>query len=306
MSLRNVDDWESLSFADTSDLVSGRFSGADAAVWWSTLVEVPVCGKNEHSMLQCQDFTTEVWHCPEFQIVVKLQVFKRHFCYQRVNGSCWAQVVGGLQRPFGDSAVAAPRKVNSIFVTSSEWRYILNEIKEAYRMERFSDHLACRHSIAKSASWDLFARISWKSDSRGFFFMQVEVCLREFRMVFWCILNRLLDCILLPSQLHEPRFGRGVLFRPKLFELFIFLLFICFFPLPFDVLWRSGMWEKSWFLRPIAGFHEKKYKRCIMSLSDLRLLCVCAYVWTSPYQTPNFTSVAFLVGSLQAAISSDI
>ena len=48
---------------------------------------------------------------------LKLQVFKRHFCYQRVNGSCWTQVVGGC-----------------IFVTSSEWWYILNEIKEACRM----------------------------------------------------------------------------------------------------------------------------------------------------------------------------
>ena len=61
----------------------------------------------------------------EFQIFAKLQVFKRHFCYQRVNGRCWAQVVGGCSSSL--AAVAAPRKV------SSEWWY-LNEIKEAYRM----------------------------------------------------------------------------------------------------------------------------------------------------------------------------
>ena len=68
-----VESWKSLSLSDTSNLVSGRLSGADAAVWRPTWVEVPVCGKNEHSMLHCQDFTTEVWHCPEFQIFVKLQ-----------------------------------------------------------------------------------------------------------------------------------------------------------------------------------------------------------------------------------------
>ncbi len=66
-----VESWESLSLADTSNIVS--FSGADAALWWPTLVEVSVRGKNEHSMLHCQDFTTEVWHCPEFQIFLKLQ-----------------------------------------------------------------------------------------------------------------------------------------------------------------------------------------------------------------------------------------
>ena len=48
--------------------------------------------------------------------------FKRHFCYHRVNGSCWVQVAGGSSSG------------HSIFVTSREWWYILNEIKEAYRV----------------------------------------------------------------------------------------------------------------------------------------------------------------------------
>ena len=48
--------------------------------------------------------------------------FKRHFCYHRVNGSCWVQVAGGCSSG------------RSILVTSREWWYILHEIKEAYRM----------------------------------------------------------------------------------------------------------------------------------------------------------------------------
>ena len=135
----------------------GRVLIADAAVWRTTLVDVPVCGKNEHSMLHYQDFTAEVWHC-----------------YKRLNGGCWVQVARGCSS--GHSAVAAPRKVSSIFATSSEWWYILNEIKEAYRMERyFSDHVTYRlyHSSAKlSASWDLFAcispeKVSWGSIHAG-------------------------------------------------------------------------------------------------------------------------------------------
>ena len=142
---------------------------------------------------------------------LKLQVFKRHFCYQRVNGRCWAQVVGGCSSSL--AAVAAPRKVSSIFVTSSEWWYILNEIKEAYRMERyFSDHVAYRldrHSSAKpSACWDLFA--AWISPEKavlGGRFMQVEVCLSRFRMVFWNILNRFRlfwICFFIASYCFDP------------------------------------------------------------------------------------------------------
>ena len=67
--LRNGESWESLSLADTSNLVARRVLVADASVWRPILVEVPLCGKNEHIMLLWHDFTTEVWHCPEFQIL---------------------------------------------------------------------------------------------------------------------------------------------------------------------------------------------------------------------------------------------
>ena len=137
----------------TKSVFSGRVLVADAAVWRTTLVDVPVCGKNELSMLHYQDFTTEVWHC-----------------YKRLNGGCWVQVAGVCS--------SGPRKLSRIFVTSSEWWYILNEIKEAYRMEwYFSDHVAYRlykHSSAKlSASWDLFACISPEKAVLGGRFMQV-------------------------------------------------------------------------------------------------------------------------------------
>ena len=67
--LRNGESWESLSLADTSNLVARRVLVADASVWRPILVEVPLCGKNEHIMPLGHDFTTEVWHCPEFQIL---------------------------------------------------------------------------------------------------------------------------------------------------------------------------------------------------------------------------------------------
>ena len=148
--------------------------------------------------------------------------FKRHFCYKRMNGSCWVQI-GSCS---GLLAVAAPRIVSNIFVTSREWWYILNEIKEAYRMERyFSDHLACRlyrHSIAKpSASWDLFARIlpgkaSWGSIHAGW-------SLSRLRMVFW----------IGPGffQPHAFFFNLMSFFQPQGFCLYFNLVFFFFFNL---------------------------------------------------------------------------
>ena len=131
-------------------------------------------GLNEQSMVRGQHSQ---------QSFRSLLSSKRHFCYQR-----GAHVVGGCSSSL--AAVAAPRKVSSIFVTSSEWWYILNEIKEVCRMERyFSDHVAYRldrHSSAKpSAAWDLFACISPEKAVLGGRFMQVEVCLSRFRIVFW-------------------------------------------------------------------------------------------------------------------------
>ena len=49
-----VESWESLSLADTSNLVARRILVADASVWRPILVEVPVCDENEQSRVQGQ------------------------------------------------------------------------------------------------------------------------------------------------------------------------------------------------------------------------------------------------------------
>ena len=66
------------------------------------------CGKNEHSMLQCQDFRTEVWRCPEFQIFVKLQ---EAFLLQASEWKLLGSSRWGLQqRPIGRCCTAKSKQ----------------------------------------------------------------------------------------------------------------------------------------------------------------------------------------------------
>ena len=80
--LHNVESWESLSLAETSDLVLGRVLVADAAVWRlpgilslsGILLPVPVPGKNEQSIerfLPC--WNVSIWagliSCQSYQLV---------------------------------------------------------------------------------------------------------------------------------------------------------------------------------------------------------------------------------------------
>ncbi len=97
--------------------------------------------------------------------------FKRHFSYERVNGSCWIQVAGSCSSLL---AFAAPRKVSSILVTSSEWWSRLNEIKEAYRMEWHLSGLFTFHRQTKLLLGSLRLQLAWNS-SLGSSEMQVEV-----------------------------------------------------------------------------------------------------------------------------------
>ena len=125
VSLRNVDGWKSLSLVDTSDLVSGRFSGADAAFltaairnhfgWGSGLAENATI---RHLQQKYHIFRT-------FRF---LRNFKRHFSNKRVNGSYWIQGPGSCSS--GLLAFPAPRKVSSILVTNSARWSRLNEIKK--------------------------------------------------------------------------------------------------------------------------------------------------------------------------------